>query len=70
MTAVSPNGKASNNSTYTPRSQNRVENTNNSPTKLLEGSGKSGSRDKKPGLTYRRLGEAAVQVMVNYRLGL
>ncbi|XP_061373882.1 homeobox protein HAT3.1 [Gastrolobium bilobum] len=65
VTPVSPNGNASNNSVHTPRRnthQNKVENTNNSPPKSLEGPGKSGSSDKKPGSSaYKRLGEAVVQ---------
>jgi len=63
---VSPNGNASNNSIHTPKRnahQNNVENTNNSPTKSLEGCSKSGSRDKKSGSSaHKRLGEAVVQV--------
>lgn len=64
MTPVSPNGNASNNSRHTASrntQQHKVENTNNSPTKTLEGCTKSGSRDKRRGLTYKRLGEAVVQ---------
>ncbi|KAL2602325.1 hypothetical protein AAZX31_10G247700 [Glycine max] len=65
VTPVSPNGNASNNSIHTPKRnahQNNVENTNNSPTKSLEGCSKSGSRDKKSGSSaHKRLGEAVVQ---------
>lgn len=70
MTRVSPNGNSSNNSRYTPR-RNTDQNTNNSPTKSLEGRQESGSRDKKPGSsTHKKLGEAVVQVMVNCLLNL
>ncbi|TKY50999.1 Homeobox protein HAT3.1 [Spatholobus suberectus] len=65
VAAVSPNGNASNNSMHTPKRnahQNKVENTNNSPTKSLDGCVKSGSRDKKSGSSaHKRLGEAVVQ---------
>ncbi|PNY12115.1 homeobox KN domain protein [Trifolium pratense] len=53
MTPVSPNGNASNNSRHT--------GTNNSPTKTLEGCTESGSRGKKRGSSYKKLGEVAVQ---------
>ncbi|CAL0300356.1 unnamed protein product [Lupinus luteus] len=66
QTSVSPEGNVSNNSRANPRRnahQNRVENKNNSPAKSPEGSGKSSSRDKKPGISAskKRLGEAVVQ---------
>ncbi|KAL2324243.1 hypothetical protein Fmac_023301 [Flemingia macrophylla] len=64
-TPVSPNGNASNNSVRTPKRnahQNKVSNTNNSPTKSLDSSLKSGSRNRKSGSsTCKRLGEAVVQ---------
>ncbi|KAE9618675.1 putative transcription factor homeobox-WOX family [Lupinus albus] len=66
LTSVSPDGKVSNNSRSNPRRnahQNRVDNTNNSPAKSPEGSGKFSSRNKKPGFSAskKRLGEAVVQ---------
>lgn len=65
MTPVSSDGKASNNSRHTPErntQQDKVENTNNSPTKSLEGCLESGSRDKKPrSSTRQRLGDVVVQ---------
>ncbi|RDX79293.1 Homeobox protein HAZ1, partial [Mucuna pruriens] len=63
VTPVSPNGNASNNSMHIPkRNKNKVENTNNSHTKSLDGCVKSGSMDKKSGSSaHKRLGEAAVQ---------
>lgn len=74
MTPVSSDGKASNNSRHTPErntQQDKVENTNNSPTKSLEGCLESGSRDKKPrSSTRQRLGDVVVQVMVKYLLNL
>lgn len=55
---------------HTPRRnthQNKVENSDNSPSKSLEGSRNSGSNDKKPvSSTYKRLGEDAVKVMMHY----
>ncbi|XP_019428114.1 PREDICTED: homeobox protein HAT3.1 isoform X1 [Lupinus angustifolius] len=62
LTSVSPDGKVSNNSRPNPRRnlhQNRVVNTNNSPAKSPEGSGKS----SKPrfSASKKRLGEAVVQ---------
>lgn len=63
--AVSPNGNASNTSMHTPKrnaNQNKVENTNNSPTKSLVLGVKSLSRDKKSGSSpHKRLGDAIVQ---------
>ncbi|KAK7269897.1 hypothetical protein RIF29_22692 [Crotalaria pallida] len=66
VTSASPDGEASNKSRHASRRnacQNAVENTNNSPAKTPVGSGKSGSRDKKPGssASKKRLGEAVVQ---------
>jgi len=66
VTPVSPNANASNNSIHTLKRnahQNKVENTNSSPTKSLDGRSKSGSRDKRSGSSaHKRLGEAVVQV--------
>lgn len=70
---MSPNGSASNNSKLSAKRnthRHKVENTNNSPTKTLEGCTESGSRGKKRGSPYKKLGEAAVQVIVNYCLNL
>lgn len=74
VTPASSNGKAltedhvQDKSERTPKrntSQNKVENTRDTP---LEGSRKSSCSDKKPGSsTYKRLGDAVVQVMVLYR---
>ncbi|KAH1190831.1 Homeobox protein HAZ1 [Glycine max] len=65
VTPVSPNANASNNSIHTLKRnahQNKVENTNSSPTKSLDGRSKSGSRDKRSGSSaHKRLGEAVVQ---------
>ncbi|RYQ93747.1 hypothetical protein Ahy_B09g099988 isoform A [Arachis hypogaea] len=62
LTPVSPNRKASNNSTHTLRSDGKAEKTNNSAAKSLEGSGKSGSGEKKPrSSTYNRLGDVAIE---------
>lgn len=61
ITPGSPNGNASNNSRRTAKRnthQHKVENTNNSPTKTLEGCTESG---KKRGSSYNKLGEAVVQ---------
>ncbi|KAF7811045.1 homeobox protein HAT3.1 [Senna tora] len=71
VTPVSTNGKAST-VDHTQREtapspsrckrQNKVENTNNTPTKSLEGSRISSSGNKKHGSsTYKKLGEAVVQ---------
>lgn len=65
----SPNGNASNNSRRTAKRnthQHKVENTNNSPTKTLEGCTESG---KKRGSSYNKLGEAVVQVIVKFCSG-
>ncbi|MED6170675.1 hypothetical protein PIB30_033239 [Stylosanthes scabra] len=62
LTPVSPNRKATNDSTHTLRSEDKAENTNNSAAKSLEGSGKLGSGEKKRrSSTYNRLGDAAIQ---------
>ncbi|QHO35935.1 Homeobox protein [Arachis hypogaea] len=62
LTPVSPNRKASNNSTHTLRSDGKAEKTNNSAAKSLEGSGKSGSGEKKlRSSTYNRLGDVAIE---------
>ncbi|CAK8573880.1 unnamed protein product [Lathyrus sativus] len=64
ITPVSPNGSASNNSKRSAKRntcQHKVKNTTNSPTKTLEGCTESGSRGKKRGSPYKKLGEAAVQ---------
>ncbi|CAI8604863.1 unnamed protein product [Vicia faba] len=61
---VSPKGSASNNSRHSAKRnshQHKVKNTNNSPTKTLEGCTESGSRGKKRGSPHKKLGEAAVQ---------
>lgn len=70
---MSPNGSASNNSRRSTKRnthQHKDKNTNNSPTKTLEGCTESGSRGKKCGSPHKKLGEAAVQVIVNYCLNL
>lgn len=70
---MSPNGSASNNSRRSTKRnthQHKDKNTNNSPTKTLEGCTESGSRGKKRGSPHKKLGEAAVQVIVNYCLNL
>ncbi|XP_058769542.1 homeobox protein HAZ1-like [Vicia villosa] len=64
ITPVSPNGSASNNSKRSAKRnthRHKVDNTNNSPTKTLEGCTESGSRGKKRGSPHKKLGEAAVQ---------
>ncbi|XP_050892281.1 homeobox protein HAT3.1 isoform X5 [Lathyrus oleraceus] len=64
ITPVSPNGSASNNSRRSTKRnthQHKDKNTNNSPTKTLEGCTESGSRGKKRGSPHKKLGEAAVQ---------
>lgn len=62
---VSPNGK-NKETDHTPKRQTRqkanIEDTNNSPTKSLDGSFKSGSSGKRSrSSAYRRLGEAVTQ---------
>ncbi|KAE8008061.1 hypothetical protein FH972_004608 [Carpinus fangiana] len=64
---VSPNGK-NNETDHTPKRRTRqkanIEDTNNSPTKSLDGSFKSGSCGKRSrSSAYRRLGEAVTQTL-------
>lgn len=64
---MSPNVK-NKETDHTPRRQTRqkanIEDTNNSPTKSLDGSFKSGSSGKRSrSSAYRRLGEAVTQVI-------
>lgn len=79
---VSPNGRTPNGKNNkdikhnlketdrTPKRNTRqkayVKDTNNSPMKSPNGSGKSGSRGKRTTSAYKKLGEAVTQVIASY----
>jgi hypothetical protein len=69
---VSPNGK-NKETDHTPKRRTRqkanIEDTNNSPTKSLDGSCKPGSSgERSRSSAYKRLGEAVTQVIASYCL--